>query len=211
MASMPTSSLHLPAVATPGAKYAAGAACLLLAAALYLLPNRAPLLAPLTLPLTAIDTAVPFWPASGWAYAAVYLLLAWTFVELRDFAQASRFLYACLFAQALAAAVFIACPTAYPRELFPVPEDTHPLNAALVEFWRWLDAPVNCLPSLHVAVTVLCLAQRKRSLAVVAVGVALCLSTLTFKQHYAVDLLAGLALGAASYALFFRCRRVVVA
>lgn len=209
---MRTSSLRLPAVASQRSKYAAGLLCVLLAAALYLFPNRLSLLPQATLRLTAIDLAVPFWPASGWLYASVYLLLLCTFVAMRDFGQTSRFLYACLFAQAAAAAIFIAYPTVYPRELFPVPADTHPLNAALVDFWRQLDAPANCLPSLHVAVTFLCLAtlQGIRSILAIAAGALLCLSTLTFKQHYFADVLAGLALGVLSHAMFFRWKRIEI-
>jgi len=208
---MRTSSIRLPALSSQRSKYAAGLLCALFAAALYLLPNRMPVLPQATLPLTAIDTAVPFWPASGWLYASLYVLLLWTFVAMRDLGQASRFLYACLFAQIAAATIFVTFPTVYPRELFPLPEGTHPLNAALVEFWRQLDAPANCLPSLHVANTVLCLAvlatgRSWRCLCIL--GVLMCLSTLTFKQHYFVDIAAGAALGLATYVMFFRWGRI---
>lgn len=209
--------ITLPVLPSAGWKYAAGAFVALCATPLYMLPNRMAGSDAVTLPLTAVDNLVPFWPWTGWIYAAVYLFLLVTFVGMKDLGVASRFLYACLFAQLVAAVVFVAYPTVYPRELFPLPHGALGSDAALVAFWRQLDAPANCFPSLHVSTVVLCLAvygsEPLRRFRYVAAAAALLLvaSTLTFKQHYAVDLVGGAALGLVSYAVFFRWPRVRLA
>ena len=211
------SSIRLPRLRTQRGKYAAGSLCVLGAAVLYLVPNRVRLAPPIELPLTAIDLAVPFWPATGWLYVSLYLFLAWAFIRIHDLDHASRFLYACAFVQLTAAAVFFVLPTVYPRDLFPLPPGTDSLSQALVDLVRRIDTPANCLPSLHVSTTVLCVAalagERRDPIGApwLALALLLPLSTLTFKQHYLVDAIAGLLLGALGFFLFFRWRRIELA
>ena len=216
---MPTServaaSITLPMLPSAGWKYAAGAIVALCAAVLYLVPNRIGVDHAVTLPLTQAELLLPFWPWTGWIYNAIYLFLLASFAGMRDLAVASRFLYACLFTQMVAATVFVAYPTVFPRDLFPVPVGTAASEAALVELVRNFDRPVNCFPSLHVSTCVLCLAayaheplRRYRPLAIVA-SILLVTSTLTFKQHYAIDLAGGAVLGLAAYGTFFRWSRL---
>lgn len=181
--------------------------CSLICALLYLLPNRfGP--PPIELPLTAIDRAVPFWPASVWSYVSIYLLLPWTFFGLASFARVVALAKALVFTQALAAIVFVNWPIAYPRADHPIPDGTWPLNSALARFVRAVDVPVNCLPSLHVTTVLLCLAcfddtrlQHHRPFAT-ALAIATIASTLTFKQHYIVDLFGGAAIAALAWWLF---------
>lgn len=219
---MPTSRLSaagltLPVLPSAGWKYAAGIVVALCAAVLYLVPNRMVAEHAVTLPLTAVEQLLPFWPWTGWIYNAIYLFLLASFAGMRDLAVASRFLYACLFTQVVAATVFVAFPTVYPRELFPLPAGAGASEAALVDFIRSMDQPVNCFPSLHVSTCVLCLAayaheplRRYRHWAIAA-SILLVASTLTFKQHYAIDLAGGAALGLAAYWIFFRWPRVRLA
>lgn len=200
---------RLPALASPRAKLVAGAACTLYTGVLYIGSNRWHG-APAQLPLTTLDEIVPFLPATGWLYAAAYLLLAWAFFGTSSLERVSRWLYALAAVQTVAAIVFVAWPVAYPRELAVLPAGTHPIHAGLVDFWRRIDAPVNCLPSLHVTSNLLALAMftsgrlRRWFVPACVLAVLSIASTLTFKQHYAVDLLAGLALATAAYVVFFR-------
>ncbi len=165
-----------------------------------------------TLPLTALDYAIPFWPGSGWVYACNYLFIVVAFLRLDGGERKSRFIYAMLASQLFAVMVFAIWPVRFPREVFPIPLDAAPVHRALAGWWRLIDQPVNCLPSLHVSTSVLCVAAFPRCrgwgrhvLAWVA-AVCISLSTLTFKQHYVVDVLAGLALGLAAYGVFFGFR-----
>jgi membrane-associated phospholipid phosphatase len=208
--------IRLPGIRSRGAKYAWGLACAMYAAVLYMGPNRFHWAQPAELPMTAIDNAVPFIPATGWIYVAIYLFLVGSFIALRDLERASRFLYACAFVQLVAAAIFILWPTVYPRELFPVSAATHPVNVALVDFFRRLDAPANCFPSLHITTGLLCAAALRPQLsarafaAVAAAALLFAASTLTFKQHYFADIASAVLLGALGYFMFFRWKRIEV-
>ena len=161
---------------------------------------------PALLPLTTVDRAIPFWPVSGVLYFGAFVLLLLTFIALRtDRERATRFLYACLFAQVLGMLCFLLWPTAYPRELYPLPASASRLGAALAVWCRSNDLALNCLPSLHVSTVVICVLALRGSrwfLPALLAGVPLALSTLTFKQHYVLDVVAGAALGWLASALF---------
>jgi len=208
-------SSRLPAFRTLPALALAAVATVLLCALLYYLPQHWHRGTPALLPLTFVDRIMPFWPLSGLVYFAAFGFLAWTFLSLRDFDAATRFLYANLLAQVIAALVFVLWPATYPRADFPLPPGTGPIGAALVAFCRNADLPVNCLPSLHVSTVVLCLATQwhrtpggRRAVPLgLPASLAMIASTLTFKQHYLVDVLAGGVLGFASWWLCFRWRR----
>jgi membrane-associated phospholipid phosphatase len=181
---------------------------------MYFVPQHWSLTEPVQLRLTALDRAIPYWPASGLAYFAVFPLLVATFLALREREAATRFLYASLLAQLLGMACFLLWPIAYPRSLFPLPPGTGSLGAALARFCRSADEPVNCLPSLHVSTIAICVCALRDSRwfrGAMLVGIPISLSTLTFKQHYVADVVAGLALGLASWWLCFRWKWLRVA
>jgi membrane-associated phospholipid phosphatase len=157
--------------------------------------------------MTAVDRWVPFVPESGLVYFAMFPLLLGTFIAIRDLRRATSFLYACLLAQAIGMACFMLWPTQYPRELYALPPTASAVGAALVRFCRGTDAPLNCLPSLHVSTVVLCVCALRGSRWFVPAllgGVVLAVSTLTFKQHYLVDVVAGALLGLVSWLAFLR-------
>jgi membrane-associated phospholipid phosphatase len=205
-------SSRLPAFRNLPALALAAIATVLLCALLYYVPQHWHRGTPTLLPLTFVDRLVPFWPLSGLVYFAAFAFLAGTFLALRDFDAATRFLYANLLAQVLAAMVFVLWPTTYPRADFPLPADAGPLGVALVAFCRDADLPVNCLPSLHVSTVVLCLATQWHCIPaarrvfplLLATGLLLVASTLTFKQHYLIDVIAGAVLGGANWWVCFR-------
>ncbi len=198
---------NLPCIGTVRGKFIAAAATAAICAAMYFVPQHVHRGAPLLLPLTAVDRWVPFWPTSGLIYFSMFPLLVGTFLAIRNLHQATRFLYACLFAQTIAMACFLLWPTQYPRELFALPSTTSAVGAALVGFCRSNDAAVNCLPSLHVSTVVLCISALRGSrlfLPAMLAGIPLAASTLTFKQHYLVDVIAGALLGMIASFVFLR-------
>jgi membrane-associated phospholipid phosphatase len=184
----------------------AAAATVLVCAVMYVIPQHWQFASPVELPLTWMDRAIPFLPASGVVYFGAFAFLLATFLALRDRGQATRFLYASLLAQAIGMVCFLLWPTQYPRELYPLPPGTGELGAALVSHMRAMDAPLNCLPSLHVCTITLCtLALRGRRCFGIALpaGLVFAASTLTFKQHYVVDAVCGAALGFAVWWICF--------
>jgi hypothetical protein len=202
-------TVNLPAIHTTQGHCGAAAATVLACAAMYFVPQHWRFGMPLELPMTALDLAVPFWPASGLVYFGAFGFLLATFLLLRSREEATRFLYANLLAQALAMLCFLYWPVRFPRELYPLPADSSIIGAALVHFVRGVDAPLNCLPSLHVSTATLCaltLRGRRWSGAAWLVMAASAASTLTFKQHYLLDALCGAALGTAAWWCCFRWR-----
>jgi membrane-associated phospholipid phosphatase len=214
-----TRAVRLPVFRSLPAIVLAALATMMLCALLYYLPQHWHLGTPTQLPFTALDRMLPFWPLSGLVYFGAFAVLAGTFLVLRSFEQATRFLYANLLAQIIAVLVFAMWPTIYPRGDFPLPVDTGPLAAALVAFCRNADLPVNCLPSLHVSTVTICLATlwhctpwgRRALPLMLLAGLALITSTMTFKQHYLLDVMAGFLLGAGCWWLCFSWRGLRVA
>lgn len=170
---------------------------------LYQLINRWPLREPVELPFTALDRAIPFVPELLPIYVAYIPLYWWVISRLENDREVSRAFYATHLQLALALPVFAWFPVRMPRELFYGPE----LYGWADAFWRWFDAPNNCLPSLHAAncmlLMQLCWSRSHRALHVAALA-AVIASTVLVKQHYAVDLLAGGLLYAISAAFLAR-------
>ena len=154
-----------------------------------------------SLNLSSWERAIPYWPYSVWAYVAQYPLLVAVYAVCQDQNRMGRFLYASCMVQALAGLVFMFYPVRYPRPPMPQTWQLDALTAALVQGVRSVDAPLNCLPSLHVTSCLLCIwmaADQSRAwrLGVALVAIASMASTLTFKQHYFVDLAAAVPLAA---------------
>jgi hypothetical protein len=163
----------------------------------YQLTNRFHLRPPAALPLTGLDQAVPFWLWTVWPY---FLLVLGLFLPLwvRDRGLFRRTTVAFTVAVLLNIAVWTLWPTTYPRP--PLPE-----GGGLTAFaYRWLcsiDTPANCFPSGHItspAIGCWALAAERphRRLWIWGAFALLSLTILTTKQHYAVDLLGGLATAA---------------
>jgi membrane-associated phospholipid phosphatase len=71
-----------------------------------------------------------------------------------------------------------------------------------------MDAPANCLPSLHVSscfISSLCFwsESRKKAIALSLWSVVVSISTMTTKQHYFIDVWTAALLTAAAYWFFF--------
>lgn len=190
--------------ATPWGRMACGAAAVLAGSAGYLLLNG---LVPSRFDLTTpLDRAIPFLPWTFVIYMSVYVLplaAAWRSPP----EEYATLLVAAVPMLAVSYLAFLVLPSDYPRP-----------DASLAGSWegayRWLhatDGPANTFPSLHVAVTVLAV-RRARTWPdggrwVVWAGL-IALSTLTTKQHYLADVLAGGALAWACEAWAFRARPV---
>lgn len=176
-------------------------------AVLYGVANRFPLRPPIELPFTAIDRAIPFVPASVWIYLSDYALVFFAFLACQRPGARGRFAGALFLVVATSVLLHWAFPVRFPRESFPVPEGG--LSAGALSMLRMLDAPTSCLPSLHVAasyIAALAVRAERRPLGhlywVWATAVAV--STLTLKQHYLADVMAGWALATGVFLLFYR-------
>jgi membrane-associated phospholipid phosphatase len=161
---------------------------------LYLGTGLMPLRVPVALPLVPLDARIPFLPWTMWVYLSQFLFLALGIGVLRTTSVINRVWYAMCLATLLSSGVFLCYPMTYPRQ----PAPTTGVTAAAFRLLYWLDPTSNYFPSLHVALACLMawgLVQEHKPLGYAAVCWALliCLSTLTTKQHYTVDVLAGFA------------------
>jgi len=153
---------------------------------------------------TPLDTAIPFLPWTYHLYWSFFLLLLVAAWQLQP-GEYARGLRAVLWIFALCFTGFILFTAHYPR-----PDVESIASPFWREEFRWMwheDKPGNTFPSLHVAVTVLGtlrLWRRGRSGLWLVWATLICLSTLTVKQHFVVDVLGGAVVGLAVHAWVFR-------
>jgi len=158
---------------------------------------------PRLLSFSSLDLAIPFIPWTVWIYMSVYLIYLASVLLQRDLAVLGRFLGSYVIAYGIAMFFFVLYPTTFPRELFPIPPGSG-VSGTVLEYFRLTDRPTNCLPSLHVSscvmVTLPFWSRRPWLFCAFALWtIAISVTTLTTKQHYAVDVVTGALFGAICY------------
>jgi membrane-associated phospholipid phosphatase len=174
----------------------------LLLIVLFAVPARVHLGEPTILARSVVDNAIPFLDWTIWVYATYYPFLMAAVWLPRDDGLRSDAVYGMLLASGFGLIIFTLWPTAITRE------DASLLGATGL-LWRLLfsvDTMVNALPSMHVAHTCLAavaLSSRSRPWRIIAPAWAslIVLSTVTTKQHYAIDVPGGFALAALCFVL----------
>jgi len=158
-------------------------------------------------PELSLDRAIPLQPVWALVYGAVYLfvVLLPVFV-VRQEQQIRRMFAAYLALWCAAYAFFFLYPTRAPR---PDVVAGHGFAVWGLRFLYSADPPYNCFPSLHVAhsfASAFACSRVHRNVGIVAfVAAALvAVSTLFTKQHYFLDVVAGIALAWGASSLFLR-------
>ena len=195
----------LRVVVTTDNQYRIGATALVAFASLYALTNSLNLGTPVELSPLWIEDNLPLLPATVWVYASFLPLSVAAFVLEKDCVQLTRFVYSQSAVNLLSTAFFVLLPTTFVRPELAGPDSVSLDALRLIWF---LDAPVNCLPSLHVSsilVSVLMLwSSRHRAWPFFALwALAVTLSTMTTKQHHIADVLAGALIAVCAYWIFF--------
>ena len=184
----------LPAIG-PEKKWAVAAASYVAFCLFYTLTGNLHLRSPVELAPSALDQQIPSLAWTVWIYHSQFFLLTLAVAVLKKTGPISRTLYAMGLASMVSFLTFALYPTVIPR----AGATGAGLTAAAFALLYGLDSASNCLPSLHVSLAWLAaagvLAERRR------VGAVFCLwaglitwSTMTTKQHYLVDVVAGLGL-----------------
>lgn len=165
---------------------------------IYELLGRADLGRSTTMLMTPIDRAIPLVPWTAWFYEPFYVSIF--FIAVVGFR--SRFLYdrtlVCVCCNIVLAGLGHAFIRAeYPRPTLPLPAPD--LSTAFLAFVYKIDPPGNVFPSLHVAHTwvislLIHLDRPRLGRVLIAMSAVLALSTLTTKQHFIADVIAGLAM-----------------
>ena len=159
------------------------------------------------IPELALDLVIPLVPFWSLIYGAFYffLILLPIFV-VRQEDQIRSTVYAYLLIWITAYLFFIFYPTLAPR-----PEKVTGEGFAVWGLRQLYssDPPYNCFPSLHVAhsfVSALTCYRVHRGLGLFAIACAslVAISTLFTKQHYVVDVIAGVVLALIASAIFLR-------
>jgi membrane-associated phospholipid phosphatase len=178
----------------------------------YFLLLKFPLWPPTLMPVTAPDHWIAFWPGALWLYVSLWLYVPLAPGLLTDRSELLDY-YAAMIALSLAGmTVFLLWPTASPRPLLDWARYP-PLGPIIAA-----DDAGNALPSLHAAFALFSGIWLERLLrraaapgwlriANLAWGLGILYSTLATRQHVAVDILAGAALGVAAALLHRRWRQ----
>jgi membrane-associated phospholipid phosphatase len=158
-------------------------------------------------PELALDRAVPLQPAWALVYGAFYLFLILLPVfVVRQEEQIRRTVRAYLMVWLTAYVCFLVYPTMAPRPGKVIGEGFILWG---LRFLYSSDPPYNCFPSLHVAhsfVSALTCYRVHRGVGIAAVICAslVGISTLYTKQHYVLDVIAGIFLAGVACAVFLR-------
>ena len=156
--------------------------------------------------ITAIDKKIPFFP---YGFDAVYLLgYVLPFYPLL-FVESKTQAWAVMFGYALTLMLSFLIFMFYPVKM---KQHKHNPKTPLMKFIYAYAPNSNCLPSVHCSYATLpflaaLIAHRPEAPIVGLVGLAVIVSTVFTKQHWAVDCLAGIAVAVFSmgfmYGLFF--------
>ncbi len=153
-----------------------------------------------TLSETSLDRLIAYTPDAVWPYLAFFALIPYAYLAAPQarVRQLARAMQLCAIG---AGTVFLLFPTTLAYPPAPIGEG---LGAWLLTRLLEADSTRNCLPSLHAALTALCVwalcerARPLRSAAVLLLGVAICYSVIALRRHLAIDLGAGLLLAVAA-------------
>ena len=165
--------------------------------ALYLGAATLPLAVPIMLSPSAFDDAIPRLPWTVWVYLSQFPFLGFVYWQACGTVTWARNLRGMLAATVASVSVFVLWPTRIARETV----DADAATTLAFSMLYGTDPATNCLPSLHVSLALLGASgfwpERPR-LARACLGWAalIIVSTLTTKQHYAVDVVAGVVVAA---------------
>ena len=154
-----------------------------------------------------VDGLIPFLPWTIVIYAGVnaWWLYTCRYVTLQGKQEADRYFSANLLSKTVSFLFFVFVPTAIVRP--EVTGDT--FWGLLVGILYRLDPPDNLFPSIHCVLSWLCwvVVRGRRDVplwhraAAFALAAAVCLSTLTLRQHVLADVVGGILVSELCYAL----------
>ena len=155
------------------------------------------------LPETLIDRAIAYSDAAIWLYLFFFILIPYTYLVATP--PRVRWLARAMAISALMCGlVFLLYPTTL---AYPPVGDGMGWSTQMLRLLQTMDSTQNCLPSLHGALTLLCVwalvdrAWPVRSVLAVVLGLGICYAIIALRRHVSIDLAAGLLVGMAGGAL----------
>lgn len=157
-----------------------------------------------------LDNSIPLQPMWVWIYSGIYYpAIIAVVMSVRDLRQFNYMAFSYLVLLGFHMIVFLVFPVEVPQEWRR--STSHPGSASgrFLALVQRFDARSNCFPSMHVSVATLTAFHGARNMpnafipsAIFVVLIAL--SCVLTKQHYLIDLPAGLVCGWLSFLLFLR-------
>lgn len=171
--------------------------------ALYFLPAVIPTFPESQWPLLSFEKKIPFMEWTGLVYVSIFIQIILAFLIMNKEILGKAVL-GCILIETVHSFFFFIAPSNYPRI------GINPLGG-----WAWwydllwlIDKPNNCFPSVHVGIAFMAgfaMLRQNRPLGTIFIiwTILICISTLTTKQHYLLDILAGAAIALLSYHFVF--------
>lgn len=164
------------------------------------------------LPTSFIDEWIPFSPSAIWLYLSFFIIVPLSYLSC-PIARLAGLRRATQLTALIAGAVYLIFPTTmvYPQA---VGDD---FSTRLLQLLQRIDSPQNCLPSLHIALTVLAVwamsdsQQKVKTGLYLLWGMAIAFSILQLRRHLFIDLVTGAMLAGMTGWIFLRSREAVTA
>lgn len=165
------------------------------------------------LPIPEFEKSIPMLRWSIYIYIVLYpAYLVWCIIGYSDEDNMNKTLFAFMVLTVLSCAIFLSFPVNYPREFYPLPPFTD-ITTLIFKAVRMIDKPSNCLPSLHVGIC-FCFAfgwyreNKPKFWISIFISILISISTLTTKQHYIYDVVAGFGLAILIFYFFDKYSKV---
>jgi len=195
-------AVRLPLILNEKNRYTGCSLLMAFVVFIYFFTNHNPTYEPTLLSMTEIDHLIPFLPNSFWIYISMVPMYFIALYSIQNLYNLNILFYGNLFIWVGSCVFFLFFPTTFPRADYILdPETVNNITYISFHFWRSnIDTPVNCFPSLHVASCLFAglLFSKENTfkfLVFFSWAVLISLSTITTKQHYLVDVLAGAVVG----------------
>lgn len=164
------------------------------------------------LPPSMVDEWIPFSPSAIWLYLSFFIIIPLSYLSC-PITRLAGLRRATQLTALIAGAVYLIFPTTmvYPQV---VGDD---LSTRVLQLLLRIDSPQNCLPSLHIALTVLAVwamsdgQQKVKTGLYLLWGAAIALSILQLRRHLFIDLVTGAMLAGIVGWVFLRSREAVKA
>jgi membrane-associated phospholipid phosphatase len=147
-----------------------------------------------------LDQQIPFSTQGIWLYLSFFVVVPFAFLRA-PLAKIKPMMIAILISAVISGLVFVIFPTT-----LVYPEFSQHTFADQLFYWLlWIDTAQNCLPSLHAALTVICLLALWNnqkiflSLVYLIISLAIGFSIIQLRRHLSLDVGAGILVGIISY------------
>ncbi|WP_338659629.1 phosphatase PAP2 family protein [Pectobacterium araliae] len=164
------------------------------------------------LPTSLVDEWIPFSASAIWLYLSFFIIVPLSYLSC-PMSRLAGLRRATQLTALIAGAVYLTFPTTmvYPQV---IGDD---FSTRVLQLLLLIDSPQNCLPSLHIALTVLAVwvmsdGQHKVKTGLYLLwGVAIAFSILQLRRHLFIDLVTGAMLAGITGWIFLHSREVVKA